>query len=294
MFIRQLSKDLEKRLFDLTLALYRVTDFFPPGEVLRKHLREKANEIFSQVLEYNYVEDPKNTILKILGKIQSIKGYLGIAKSLSLVRPINLIILEREYIFLADFFDKPSNTASATSVAAPTLVGTAEVDIIGKELDSFNQADKSVQTVDAVSKIETKLDNENSAVIKPSPVVVESDPNKVAEFIPSGKEKGVTEKDNLSSWQDFSKGNLASPSLRDEPHSVRLGGSLLLNERQEVILEYLRQTQQAKVSDFYSFFSNISSKTVQRDLQGLVAKNLLKKEGEKRWTVYYLKDINVH
>ena len=100
---QRLTKELEQRLFELTLALYRVTDFFPPGEVLRKHLREKANEIFSQVLEFNYVEDPDNAILKILGKIHSIKGYLGIAKSLRVVRSINFTVLQREYIFLANF-----------------------------------------------------------------------------------------------------------------------------------------------------------------------------------------------
>jgi predicted HTH transcriptional regulator len=61
-----------------------------------------------------------------------------------------------------------------------------------------------------------------------------------------------------------------------------------VNERQQKILEYVKQTSQAKISDFFTFFTDISSKTIQRDLQGLVAKNILKKEGEKRWTIYSL------
>ncbi len=59
-------------------------------------------------------------------------------------------------------------------------------------------------------------------------------------------------------------------------------------ERQKMMLEHLTKNGPVKVSDFFSRFSDISSKTIQRDLQDLVAKNILKKEGEKRWTVYTL------
>jgi len=48
---------------------------------------------------------------------------------------------------------------------------------------------------------------------------------------------------------------------------------------------------QAKISDFHSFFGDISSKTIQRDLQDLVSKSVLKKEGEKRWTVYSINGV---
>lgn len=283
-------KNLEQRLFDLTLALYRVTDFFPPGEALRKHLREKANEIFSQVLEYNYVEDPENAILKILGKIQSIKGYLGIAKSLRVVKSINLTILEREYIFLADFFAKPSTTTSASESLNPT------------------SPIRSQPQEEAALPFSAERTSNEASEISSTPNSVDLTTNFKPKDEVALPENAVTkkDKDKLSSWQEFSGGNPDSPSLRDEPpapagarlapegrRSIRLGGPPLLNERQEAILEHLKQAQQAKVSDFYSFFSNISSKTIQRDLQSLVAKNLLKKEGEKRWTVYTLNNLNV-
>lgn len=242
MLHRRLPKNLEKRLFDLTLALYRVTDFFPQGEILRKHLREKANEIFSQALEYNYASDEDASALKILGRIESIKGYLEIAKSLHLIRPINLVILEREYIFLADFFVK--------------------------ELESLNQASKPVENANTAINLGVKPSNEIPAVAK-------GDPDKIAEFPkPSKVEKG---EDKPPSWHEFSSSGANS--------------ILLLNERQEAMLEHLKQAERAKVSDFYSFFSNISSKTIQRDLQDLVAKNLLKREGEKRWTIYCLNNV---
>ena len=61
-----------------------------------------------------------------------------------------------------------------------------------------------------------------------------------------------------------------------------------LNERQMVILEHFKNSKHAKVSDFSPVFNGISTKTIQRDLQDLVGRNVLKKEGEKRWTMYSL------
>ena len=105
MDVQRNFSELQRKIFDLTLALYRVTDFFPKGEVLRKSLREKANEIFSRVTEYTYGDLNSNGAVAILGRIEAIKGYLEIARSLKLVRPINIAVLEREYQFFADFFD---------------------------------------------------------------------------------------------------------------------------------------------------------------------------------------------
>lgn len=60
----------------------------------------------------------------------------------------------------------------------------------------------------------------------------------------------------------------------------------VLNERQKIIMDRLVKSGQGKISDFYTSLKGVSSKTVQRDLQNLVDKEILKKEGEKRWTVY--------
>lgn len=63
------------------------------------------------------------------------------------------------------------------------------------------------------------------------------------------------------------------------------------NERQKVILRHLGQAKQAKISDFFGVLEGVSSKTIQRDLLELINKNFLKKEGEKRWTVYSLNNV---
>ena len=60
------------------------------------------------------------------------------------------------------------------------------------------------------------------------------------------------------------------------------------NGRQKEILTRLSRAHELKISDLYSAFPDISSKTIQRDLQDLVIRRIIKKAGEKRWTTYAL------
>lgn len=196
----------------MTLALYRVTDFFPQGEALRKHLREKANDIFGGVGEYGFSGDNQHEAVAILAKIQALKGYLNVARSMRFVKPINLTVIEREYDFLANF--------------------------LHGELENVKPT--------APKKEEPQVKDNN--------------------------------KEKLSTWEEFSVREEKEPGL--EPISEAM------SDRQQKILDHLRKSEHAKISDFAPQFAGISTKTIQRDLQDLVTKNVLKKEGEKRWTVY--------
>ncbi len=60
------------------------------------------------------------------------------------------------------------------------------------------------------------------------------------------------------------------------------------NPRQKKILQHIASSREAKISDLFPVLSGVSSKTIQRDLSELVNKNFLKKQGEKRWTMYSL------
>lgn len=206
MMPHRISKELHTRIFELTLALYRVTDFFPQNEALRRQLREKANEIFGGVTEYGFSNNLEQETLALLGYIQSLKGYCAVARSLRFVKPINLSVLEREYDIVSHFFQK--------------------------ELHNREQED------------DLHLQKE---VVKNEPIVRSA--------------------------------SIVKSSVKKE----------LLNDRQNLIMRHLGNSGQAKISDFYSLFNGVSSKTIQRDLQDLVVKDILKKEGDKRWTTYFIK-----
>lgn len=239
----KISQELHKKIFELTLALYRVTDFFPQSEIMRKQLREKANEIFGSITEYDYCGgDP----LLILGKIQTMRGYLKISGVVRFVKPVNVNVLGREYDLLARFFEK--------------------------EFELSNGSD-SRETVSHEGKI--KID---------FPVEVNID-NKDSKdnFVPYT----INVRDNMSDMSDKQSKEQLSDKGQEEHRDDYPNNPI--NERQKVILTHLKTRPRAKISDFYSLFTDLSSKTIQRDLQDLVSKNILAKEGEKRWTVYSLK-----
>ena len=89
---------LYERTLTLTIALYRVTDYFPKAEILRNHLRSKANEVFEQITEHGVNGRELNgEVDPVIQRIRTIKGYLAIASTLNYVRPVNFTILEKEY-----------------------------------------------------------------------------------------------------------------------------------------------------------------------------------------------------
>jgi hypothetical protein len=63
--------------------------------------------------------------------------------------------------------------------------------------------------------------------------------------------------------------------------------ALYLNSRQDRILDYMREHEQAPISQICSLFGEaVSEKTIQRDLNELVSSGLIQRRGDNRWTMY--------
>jgi predicted HTH transcriptional regulator len=61
---------------------------------------------------------------------------------------------------------------------------------------------------------------------------------------------------------------------------------VILNKRQEIALEYVKKYGKITNQDYRSLFPGISDKTIYRDLQDMVKKDLLKPIGEKKGRFY--------
>ena len=60
------------------------------------------------------------------------------------------------------------------------------------------------------------------------------------------------------------------------------------NNRQEIILSMLKSGLHLTIKDFAQNIKDCSEKTIQRELLSMVSKGVLKKEGERRWSKYFL------
>jgi len=63
-----------------------------------------------------------------------------------------------------------------------------------------------------------------------------------------------------------------------------------VSERQEKILEILKEKGKIQVGQIKEFFPNVSKRTLRRDFQSLLKKGIIERVGEKNKTFYKLKE----
>lgn len=80
------------------------------------------------------------------------------------------------------------------------------------------------------------------------------------------------------------KGQIAKPINKIEKVVV----SDKKNDRQEMILKYIKDHGWSSIADISSVDTGCSLKTIQRELSALVSKNVLKKKGDRRWSRYQI------
>lgn len=103
----------------------------------------------------------------------------------------------------------------------------------------------------------------------------------------AASEIGEVNRGNVAGRNMIGADTWGSQAAKPQEEAVEINATEV-NERQKMIIEYLRAAGSARAPDFMKTFSSISSKTIQRDLQDLVSKKRLQKLGEKRWTTYFI------
>ncbi len=63
-------------------------------------------------------------------------------------------------------------------------------------------------------------------------------------------------------------------------------------DRQEAILSILRSKGPSYIKDISMLVRDVSEKTIQRELQSLVAQGAINRAGERRWTQYFLPNVS--
>ena len=58
------------------------------------------------------------------------------------------------------------------------------------------------------------------------------------------------------------------------------------SKRMSLVLELVRKYKRVSIKDLSSVIKDCSEKTIQRELASLIAEGLVRKEGERRWSVY--------
>lgn len=107
----------------------------------------------------------------------------------------------------------------------------------------------------------------------------------------SAKGRGIKDKGMSFNIKDTTKTFLRDKRQgvkRTQPPFGKVSTSALHKERRVVILNLIKNKDSVNVKDISAVITECGEKTIQRELIALVNEGVLKKEGERRWSVYSL------
>jgi DNA-binding transcriptional ArsR family regulator len=96
---------------------------------------------------------------------------------------------------------------------------------------------------------------------------------------------------------DIAKSTRSRDSIHHSPNSIvpkRIKDkevkdtNVHIKDRRETILSVIRTKQKTSIKDISTLIQGVSEKTIQRELSALVEAGIVRKKGERRWSIYSL------
>lgn len=237
-----------KKTEKLVTALYMVTDCMDTDDALKGKLRFLGVELLSDMYKLSTLSpvDKSNHIVRSLSHIKELISFVGIAATIGFISEMNSSILHREFRNLIT------------------------------ELESYQSKETQFNFTLNESMFEVEKTHTS--------------------FMPNNhiKDKSISnghliKKTNLTSSY-HSLNSQSALSKRPANNSVNIADK---QERAQKILSFIKDKKNVvgiaggmSIKDISVAFIDCSEKTIQRELNVLVAKGLIKKLGAKRWSRY--------
>lgn len=241
----------------IVIATYMVTNFISDSDPIKARIRGKSMDLLSDM--HIFIKGSSGDKSRCYGQIITatgeIKSFLSVAVAVSLISSMNFSILKREYDSLVNMIESPEG-GKEINIGQPLFddgfFKIKENNQILSEKDDMSRIDPSASKYGdskGQNYIKDKTDSKMSFINK-QPYTKQND-------------SGEIKKDNFA----------YKPK----------------NNRRENILKILAKKKEVTIRDISQSISDVSEKTIQRELLSLVRSGILKKEGEKRWSRYSLK-----
>jgi len=242
-----------KKTERLVTAVYMITNFVKDSEPLKWRMRERALELMSLNMSFNTVSlSERKELLREYQAISiEIVSLTSIAYRSGLISEMNWTILKKEFESLVDIIERGENRQA-----------NEETIMISPD---FFDAPKIQSTNPPVTPTASSPRPSQSA----SPVLYKGQENKSA---PRGDMSFRPRRPEVKIQKDI------TPATHPDK-----------GDRKGLILSILAKRDGLSVKDFVDSFKDVSEKTIQRDLLAMVASGTIRKEGERRWSRYFVK-----
>lgn len=237
----------------LVKAIYLLTGLMSDKEPMRERTRTLANKMLENALGMSDRIWGEEIYQKnLLSAISEIAVLFDIAENTKMMSKMNHQIINSELKKLADFLVTSSTNYSSAKIAfEPNLFD-----------GNYNYVpDQTFQVAPLV---------QSSNIIKNNSIKDIDHSNK------GHNEVSDDTKNNQNEKMSFKKAAAPEKIVKDK------------NNRQNIILSMLKSGVKLTIKDFAKNIKDCSEKTIQRELLNLVSKGVLKKEGERRWSKYFI------
>ncbi len=238
----------------LVKAVYLLTGLMSDKEPMRERTRALANKMLENALGMSEriwgEEIYQKNLLSAIGEISVL---LGIAESTKMMSKMNHQIIAAELKKLSDFLVTSSVNYSSAKIAFEPNLFDGDYNYVP---DQNYQVTPSIQN-----------------------------PN-------LGRNDSV--KDIYRGQNEIVLNNIKNSTV-EKSFETKIGAQEKVmkvvkdkGNRQEIILSMLKSGVKLTIKDFAKNIKDCSEKTIQRELSSLVSKGVLKKEGERRWSKYFI------
>ncbi|TSC65746.1 MAG: Uncharacterized protein G01um101477_351 [Candidatus Doudnabacteria bacterium Gr01-1014_77] len=233
----------------LVRAVYLLTSLMSDKEPMRERTRGLANNMLENAFGMSdRIWGEEVYQRNLLFIISELSLLFDIAESSKMMSKMNHQIITSELKKLADFLITSSVNYSSAKIAFEPNLFDGDYNYVPDQ--TFQQTS---QTQEQNNKDDSIKDNSS---------------------LNKGQNNVVSDK-NIEVNKDMSFIKI-SASVKDK------------NNRQDIILSMLKSGVKLTIKDFAKNIKGCSEKTIQRELLSLVSKGILKKEGERRWSKYFI------
>jgi DNA-binding transcriptional ArsR family regulator len=252
----ELMSFIFKKTEKITSALYLISSLLKDTEPIKWELREKGiNLLLSTIAANNSEPIDKNAVIQsfFTDSLETL-SLLNVAFLSGLISDMNHAVIVREL------------EAVVSLLKTKVFEGAAKAGYILS--DSFFRTDQSLSRTTDVPRVDARTD-------------VRQDLRPITDTPHSNQ------KNTLKAEYSTDKGQKEKPPVSRE-RGVKVAVKDKKDGRKAAIIGLLKKKSHLTIKDFSEAIRGCSEKTIQRELLDLVAKGVVEKEGERRWSRYSL------
>ncbi len=251
-----------KKTERLVTAVYMITNFIKDNEPLKWGIRNNALELMSLNLSFATVSlsERKELLRRYQANSVEIVSLCSIAYHAGLMSPMNYSVLKREFESLLRTIEE----GESKKLNDETIV--LSQDFFKTDISDVELGEKKLVAFEGISA--------NTGAIVP-PHFQSATP------VPTSLPKPVIRKSAPTVSPSIYKGQIKD-KVENSPVVEKK------NSRQDAILSLLKKQEGIGIKDFAGVITDCSEKTIQRELIEMLETGSIRKEGDRRWSKYYL------